>query len=388
MKILSKKYKQKDIRNVECAFLDTYGKLRVLTIPKSRVKDIKKTGLKCDGSSINYQNKIEDSDMTFFLDLDSQYLLPNKNILYFCNTDFEYDARAKLKGIEKILERKKYKLFFGAELEFFLFDKNNLQKYSDLEYFEYSFNKQFECLNEIMTFCEKTDVCIEAFHHECGKNQFEINFKYDSPTKTADNIVYLKMIIDYFANKHGLTACFMPKPIKDTSGSGMHINISAFWKNKNKFYDKNDKNYLSKLAYRFIQGIFAHIGAITAVANPNSNSYERLNFGFEAPNEVKYSAKDRSALVRIPKADKTSTRIELRSPDISCNPYVTFLAIIKSGFGFLLGEKIKNKKTPKKLPKTLFQALKELKRDNYLCDILSQNYIEIAKQINHIEHKF
>ena len=378
--MLSKFLHNKDIFNAEIEFLDLNGVEKVITIPKKRLKKIKRDGLSCDGSSVHYKT-IEDSDMKIFPDLLNVYPLPNKNILIFCDVDSEYDPRKKLKNLERFLQKKEYIVNVGVELEFFLFNKVSTTNFNNLAYFGYEENSQMLCLNDIINFCKNADIKIEAFHHECGKDQFEIDFKYDSPTKTADRVVFLKRIIKHFALKYNLDACFLPKPLINTSGSGMHINISVYNKRKNKnlLFDKCNKFKLSEFGCKFIDGVFDHIGAITAISNPILNSYKRLNSGYETPNKISASFNNRNALIRIPSASKNSMRIELRSPDISCNPYLTFLAVLMSGFEFLLNNqsgnisKVKSKHLSK-LPKTLKQAIKYLKSDNYLSNLVNEYY--------------
>ena len=410
----------KCIKNIEVTFVDLYNESKVLTIPKSRLSYAIKNGLKFDGSSISKMKNVNQSDMEIYLDLKRQYILPNKNLMIFANTNYSYDARKNLLLLENDLTKKNIKVNIGAEIEFFMFDislkevfennkkslsknkiirtinkKNKKIKYNkiinnyaksldcnqvfdNLKYYDYDENRYFNVLNDVTEFCKNTNLIVEQFHHECGTNQFELDFKFSSPTKTADNLIFLKNIITHFAKKHNLYACFLPKPLKKESGSGMHINISAYKNKSNIFYNKKDKFHLSSLAYNFIDGIFNHINSITAVANPIKNSYQRLLAGCECPTKIDCNANDRTSLIRIPSASKNATRIELRSADISCNPYLTFLAVIKSGFEFLLNENWKKdfKKyvKPNKLPKSLSYAKQCLKNDKYLSTIVPQNY--------------
>ena len=204
-----------------------------------------------------------------------------------------------------------------------------------MSYFEHDDGIAFEMLNELVSFCNEKNIDIEAFHHECGTNQFELDFVFDSPSKTSDKIIYLKRLISIFAKQKNLVPCFLPKPIKNHSGSGMHINISVFKDKKNLFFEKSNNQKLSDFAYKFAGGIFKHISSICYFANPLKNSYDRLNSGFETPTKIKLSAIDRSALIRVPKSSYQNTRLELRSPDISCNPYLTILAVLISGFDAL-----------------------------------------------------
>ena len=299
--------------------------------------------------------------------------------MLFCFTDNKYDARKNLSDIQNQITEKNLKINFGAEVEFFLFKTKNgkidIENIANNCYFQQIDGIYRKCLEDISNFC-KGKIILEAIHHECGINQFEIDFKYDNPLQTADNIIFLKNVIRYFAEKYELKSCFMPKPLNNASGSGMHINMSVFSDNENLFYDKNDVNHLSNFAYRYITNIFKHISAITALTNPNVNSYKRLNSGFETPTSVEYSAKNRSVLIRLPKATKNTTRVELRSPDISCNPYLAFAGILLAGFENIFADDIASCKIPSRLPKNLQTSIGYLKDDNLINQLVPDSYID------------
>ena len=172
---------------------------------------------------------------------------------------------------------------------------------------------------------------IEASHHENAAGQHEIDFKYADALTAADNIMTFKLAVKLLAQKNELHASFMPKPIFGVAESGTHTNMSLFRDGKNVFYDPNDRRGLSKEAYSFIAGILAHVKRISAITNPLVNSYKRLVPGYEAPCYLAWSASNRSALIRIPAAWGQSTRVELRSPDPSCNPYLAFAVCLAAG---------------------------------------------------------
>ena len=352
----------------EIAFLNLFGEYKSILVPKNRFQEIKKKGLSCDGSSIAICSSAINSDYKLNIDTNSTYLLPDNNTLVFAEIDYPFDARKKLRKLEKDHFEK---INIGAELEFFLFEKSDhiLDKQN---YFSKIENKARKCLLSVAEFCSKSNIKIELMHHECANNQFELDFKFDTPSKTADRIIYIKYLLKYFANKNNLVACFMPKPLNNQSGSGMHTNISIFNNDKNLFYSKIDKYGLSEFAKRFVENIIYHIGGITAFACSNNNSYKRLNAKMESPSKIKWSFCDRSALIRIPKTDKNGMRIELRLPDISANPYLLFLSILTSGFD-------NNKKTElklEKLPENLKQSLNCLQADNLLSTLIPNIYIE------------
>jgi glutamine synthetase len=237
---------------------------------------------------------------------------------------------------------------------------------------------------------------IEASHHEVAAGQHEIDFKYEDAMHAADNIMTFKLTVKTIAQKNGLHATFMPKPIFGVAGSGMHVNMSLFKGGKNMFYDPEGEKGLSPLAYSFIAGLLAHINAITAITNPLVNSYKRLVPGYEAPCYLSWSASNRSALIRIPSARGQSTRVELRSPDPSCNPYLALAVCLAAGLDgiekgmtppaevteniFAMTEDERKAKGILGLPGTLEEALACLRQDKVITDILGEhicaNYIE------------
>jgi glutamine synthetase len=184
---------------------------------------------------------------------------------------------------------------------------------------------------DIVLTLEEMGFEIEASHHEVAAGQHEIDFKYDDALTTADRIATLKFVTKTIASLHGLHATFMPKPILGINGSGMHTHVSLFRDGRNAFYDPNGLYQLSETALHFIGGVLEHCPAITAIANPLVNSYKRLVPGYEAPVYIAWSAHNRSSLIRVPVSREQRTRIELRSPDPSCNPYLTLAVLIRAG---------------------------------------------------------
>ena len=197
---------------------------------------------------------------------------------------------------------------------------------------------------------------IEASHHEVAPAQHEIDFKYDEALTTADNIETFKLTVKTIAKRHGLYATFMPKPKFGINGSGMHVNMSlATMDGRNIFADENDALGLSQEAYHFIAGILAHAKGMTAITNPLVNSYKRLVPGYEAPVYIAWSATNRSPLVRIPASRGNGTRIELRNPDPSANPYLVLALCLAAGL-----DGIKNKlEVPKSVDCNIFEMTNE-----------------------------
>ena len=172
---------------------------------------------------------------------------------------------------------------------------------------------------------------IESSHHEIAPGQHEIDFEYSEAMETADKVMTFKTAVRTIAKRHGLHATFMPKPRAGVNGSGMHVNMMLMKDGKNVFTDKNDELGLSKEAYQFMAGIFAHIKGMTAICNPLVNSYKRLAPGFEAPSDITWSSRQRTALIRVPQNVEGGTRLELRSPDASSNPYLVLALCLAAG---------------------------------------------------------
>lgn len=379
MRKIERLIKKYQIKLVEILFLDIFGNERNIIIPSSRICDALKYGLKCDGSNVCCEQGLSDSDARIIIDESSYFVMPNNTLVLMSYTDSKYDARKNLCDIEHKINSKGFEINFGAEIEFFLFktkegkvDFDSTDKeiyYGNIE------NNFFECLSATTQTLLDNGIEVEAFHHEVAENQFELDFKYSSPTKTADRVVFVKKLLRYYAKQHNLIVCFMPKPKNFVSGNGMHINMSIFKQGENLFYSANDKNGLGKFAYNYINNLLKHITAITAFSNPIINSYKRLNSGYEAPTKIKYSKEDRSVLIRIPNATKKTSRIELRSPDVSCNPYLTFASILKASFCNLFGDKEKQSKLPENLPRSLRDSINALEKDNFISSLVPKEYI-------------
>ncbi|MHC4337806.1 MAG: glutamine synthetase family protein [Planctomycetota bacterium] len=264
-------------------------------------------------------------------------------------------------------------------------------------YFDLSSHEGYKVIKKIVGALENFGINVETSHHEVGYGQYEIDFHYGPCIDIADKVLTLKYCAKKIAQMHNLHATFMPKPIMDKPGSGMHIHQSLFdTKAKtNAFYDKDHEYNLSKIAFNFIAGQIKHIKSMCAILCPTVNSYKRLVSGFEAPVYVTWAAMNRSALLRVPKwfkAKQEAARIELRNPDPACNPYLAFAVMLKAGL-----DGIKNNLTPPEaveeniyqlddesrvqknidtLPTSLLEALDELKKDKLLQETLGQHLFE------------
>lgn len=401
-----------DVEFIHLQFSDLDGVTKSVEIPISQLKDTLKHGKWFDGSSIEGFARIAESDMFLSPDLNTFAILPweNKNgaksARIICDVmtpdgkAFAGDPRSILK--QNLLKAKKagYIYNVGPELEFFLFRKNeegkiDLNPIDSAGYFDFSSDWAGVVRKEISLAAESMGIEIETIHHEVSKSQHEIDFKYCNALKAADNVITIKFLVKAIADRHGLHATFMPKPIFGINGSGMHVHQSLAEGDKNAFYSQTDSYGLSKIAKQFIAGQLKEAAGICMVISPLVNSYKRLVPGFEAPVYVSWARVNRSALIRVPRFSRDrgrSARIELRSPDPSCNPYLAFSVMLAAG---LSG--IKDKLEPPKpveeniyemddlerlnrniktLPDSLGSAVKEFEKSNLAKEALGKHCFE------------
>lgn len=365
--------KELDVKFIRLQFTDILGTLKNVAITVEQLQKALDNKCMFDGSSIEGFVRIEESDMYLAPDPSSFAIFPwrpqtGKVARLICDvinpdgTPFIGDPRYVLKRALKKAADMGYDRFnVGPECEFFLFltdpdGKPTTKTQDNGGYFDLGpVDLGEDARRNICLALEDMGFEIEASHHEVAPGQHEIDFKYQDALTTADNIMTFKMVVKAIAQRCGLHATFMPKPIFGVNGSGMHTNVSLFKDGKNAFYDENDSLQLSQDAYWFIGGIIKHIKAITALTNPLVNSYKRLVPGYEAPVYIAWSTRNRSPLIRIPATRKESTRLELRSPDPSCNPYLALAAILAAGL-----DGIKNKiQPPPPTNKNIFRMSKE-----------------------------
>jgi len=336
------------IEFIDLMFCDLYGNLKSVTISPRELEDCLDNGKWFDGSSVEGFTRIHESDMLLVPDLSTYLRLPwprgDKNVArIICDVHeptknpFAGDPRYILKRVLEKAQSKGYFYHVGPEIEFFLLRSQESRDYHDTAgYFDFSPQDLATDIRALMvSTLEKLDIKVEMTHHEVAPSQHEIDIQYSDALKTADNVMILKQTIKTVANDKGLHATFMPKPIFGVNGSGMHTHQSLFNKDdQNLFYDKKDKYNLSPLAYYFMGGQLKYIREISAVLCPTVNSYKRLVRGYEAPVYICWGQRNRSALIRVPKHSKgreKSTRLELRCPDPSCNPYLAFAVMLAAG---------------------------------------------------------
>ncbi|MED3790897.1 type I glutamate--ammonia ligase [Niallia alba] len=341
--------KEKSVELLHLQFVDIEGILKNITITAQQLDDAVEGKIMIDGSSIKGFSPINKSDSYLLPDLNTFTVLPwtetegYSEARFLCsvtNPDgslFEGDTRNVLKKTVERAAEKGYSISVGPELEFFLFNTDeNGYPTSELSdkggYFEPSPKDLGEKVRiEIFKTLRAMGFTIEALHHEVAEGQHEINFKYADALTAADLATTYKWVVKTIASQYGLHATFMPKPVFGINGSGMHVNMSFFQDGENSFYDANDDLELSETAYSFIAGVLENVKNFVAVTNPLVNSYKRLVPGYEAPCYLAWSASNRSALIRIPAKRGMATRVELRCPDPSSNPYLTFAVIAAAG---------------------------------------------------------
>ncbi len=342
---IKKLIKEHNVQFIKLQFVDINGQVKNLAIPSEHIDRILNNDIMLDGSSIKGFRNIETSDMFFYPDKNTFKIIPwqEKNGInsarLICDiynadgTPFEGCPRCNLKRLMAEAEKLGLSMNVGPEAEFFLFEKEGktvtTKTHDKGGYYDMGPDDLGEAVRaDIVSTLQNMGFDIEASHHEGADGQHEIDFKYSDILTTADNVVTFRIAVKAIADKYGLHATFMPKPVYGINGSGMHCNISLFKDNQNAFYDQNGEYQLSDIAKYSIGGMLKHIKSMTAVLNPTVNSYKRLVPGYEAPVYMAWSLANRSALLRVPAKRGVSTRVELRSPDPSCNPYLAFATIL------------------------------------------------------------
>ena len=337
-----------NIKFIKLQFVDINGQVKNLAIPSEHIDKALDNEMMLDGSSIKGFRSIETSDMFFHPDINTFQILPWRgkeginsarlicDIYNADGTPFEGCPRCNLKRVMKEAEKYGFSMNVGPEAEFFLFAKDENGKampvtHDRAGYYDVGPEDLGEDVrSDIVLTLQEMGFDIEASHHEGAVGQHEIDFRYTDILTAADNVTTFRIAVKAIAAQHNLHATFMPKPIYGINGSGMHCNVSLFKDGKNAFYDENAEYQLSDEAKFAIGGMLKHVKSITAITNPTVNSYKRLVPGYEAPVYLAWSLANRSALLRVPAKRGSSTRVELRSPDPACNPYLAFAAILEA----------------------------------------------------------
>ena len=401
--------KDKKVEFIKLQFCDINGQLKNMSVPATQLDKVLNNESMLDGSSIKGFRNIETSDMYFYPDLSTFTLLPFRedkvagtNVArIICDihnpdgTPFEGCPRANLKRVIKKAKDLGYEMNVGPEAEFFLFKKDEnghptTQTHDHAGYYEAAPDDMGENIRkEIVRTITAMGFDVEASHHEVADGQHEIDFKYEDALTSADNIITFRYAVKAVANKHGVHATFMPKPIFGINGSGMHCNLSLFKNGKNTFYDAKRAHGLSETALYAIGGLLDHVRNFTAITNPTVNSYKRIVPGYEAPVYLAWSLANRSALIRVPAKRGNATRVELRSPDPSCNPYLALAVILESILDgvekktkppldvdkniFKMDDKERKRAKIETLPGSLYEALMLMKKNAIVKSALGEH---------------
>lgn len=401
---------ENNIKFIRLQFTDILGIPKNVSITSAQLDKALNNELMFDGSSIEGFVRIEESDMYLYPD-------PNTFVIYpwrtseeggvarlICDiynpdgTPFAGDPRFVLRNALKEASDMGFSFNVGPEAEFFLFHTApdgtpTIQTHDKAGYFDLSpIDLGENARRDIVLNLEKMGFEIETSHHEVAPGQHEIDFKYSDALDIADKIITFKTVVRTISQRHGLHATFMAKPIYGEAGNGMHMNQSLFKDGKNAFYNPDTPDQLSEIAMQYIAGVLKHAKALSSITNPTVNSYKRLVPGYEAPVYIAWSYRNRSPLIRIPAKRGLSTRIELRNPDPTCNPYLALAAVLTAGL-----DGIKNKMKPPapcdrniyemtqverwelgigSLPGMLSEALEELTKDEVIKQALGTHVLD------------
>jgi glutamine synthetase len=410
---------------VDLQFVDIFGNLKFESVTIDEFKDVKVfvDGVKIDGSSIyGYGVPVEESDLLIIPDPDTFCPVPWTEDVWRAICDvyyprkkgsgyepFEADSRQLLSKmvarIPEVLkasmetEGRDFRFYVAPELEFFILERcgEAFSRIDSKGYFDAPPARGRALLGKIMEAMGMMGIRYEAYHKEVAPSQYEVDFRYGSAVRIGDATITIKDIIRQYANKEGLVATFMPKPFEAMNGSGMHTHqnlaVSNDGSKENLFYDKA-RGDLSDIALHYIGGLLHHARAITAITNPTANSYKRLIPGWEAPVNIAWGRKNRTALIRVPYGEPASTRIEYRSPDPSANAYLAFTVMLAAGLDGIEKEMDPGEATEKDLykpgvsqsflPGSLKEALDELEEDKVIVDALGKqimaNFLSIKRE--------
>lgn len=340
--------KENDVKFIRLWFTDILGQLKSFAVTEGELEHALNDGMGFDGSSITGYQDIEESDMIAMPDPSTFRILPWRpkekavgrmicDILVPGGEPYEGDPRYVLKKAIKRAEDMGFDHFYiGPELEYFYFNFSEATEVLDRGgYFDLTtLDAGSDLRRETVLALEAMGINVEYSHHEVGPSQHEIDMRYADALPMADNMLTYKLVVKEIAQKYGVYATFMPKPLFGENGSGMHTHQSLFKGDKNTFFDAGDKHHLSDTARQFIAGQLKHAREMSSVFAQWVNSYKRLVPGYEAPVYIAWSNRNRSALIRVPvyhPGKEYATRCELRCPDPACNPYLTFAVILHAG---------------------------------------------------------
>ncbi len=405
--------KENDVKFIRLAFCDALGAQKNISIMPLELLSAFENGVSFDASAVKGFREIKRSDLFLFPDPSTLTVLPwrpgpGRVVRFYCDikrpdgTIYENDGRNVLRRVVERGEKLGLDFKIGAECEFYLFKTNDEGEPTKVTmdkggYMDISpLDKGENIRREICLCLEEMGIMPESSHHEQGPGQNEIDFKYDDALACADNLLVFKSVVKAISARNGVFASFMAKPLENFPGNGMHVNVSAHKNGKNIFENFGEDS--SDIAKSFVAGILDKIEEITVFLNPQINSYDRLGY-FEAPKYVAWGKENRSGLVRIPASVSERARVELRSPDPACNPYLAFALVLACGiYGIennlklpsemnfdlfsATGEQLSELKA---LPNSLEDAIKVARKSEFLKEILGNNLVERYLNIKEAE---
>lgn len=403
------------IKSIRLWFTDILGQLKSFTIPSSEAESAFSEGMGFDGSSIKGFARIDESDMIAKPDSSTFQFIPwrpseNAVARMFCDifqpdgSPYEGDPRYILKRSLARLEKMGYTFYVGPELEYFYFkDEKHTETLDEGGYFDLTtLDAASDLRRDTILSLESMGIGVEYSHHEVAPSQHEIDLHYADALTMADNVMTYRIVVKEIARNYGVYATFMPKPIFGVNGSGMHTHQSLFKGDENTFFNSDDEYYLSDVAKGYIAGLLRHAPEITSITNQWVNSYKRLVPGYEAPVYISWARRNRSTLVRVPMykpGKEKATRIEYRSPDPACNPYLVFSAMLAAGMEgiknkyelpepiekdvYHMDERERGKEGIESLPGSLIDAIKLTEKSELVRKVLGDhtfnNFIENKK---------
>ncbi|MBU4175332.1 MAG: glutamine synthetase family protein [Actinobacteria bacterium] len=416
--------REHDVKFIRFWFTDILGFLKSFAITREELEEALEEGMGFDGSSIQGYARIDESDMIAMPDTSTFAILPwrpsghSAVARVFCDI-LEPDGSPHLGDPRYVLKRNLKKandmgftFYVGPELEYYYFKKDEPppEVLDRGGYFDLTpLDMASDLRRETVLTLEDMGIGVEYSHHEVGPSQHEIDLRYTDALRMADNAMTYRLVVKEVAMKHGVYGTFMPKPLQGENGSGMHTHMSLFKGDRNAFYDADDEYYLSGLAKEFLAGLLKYAPEFCLVTNQWVNSYKRLVPGYEAPVYLSWAQRNRSDLIRVPTykpGKESATRIELRSPDPACNPYLAFSAMLAAGLKgieehleleepierniYEMSEKEREEKGVTSLPADLWEAIQVAERSDFLRECLGDhvfNSLITDKKIEWEEYK-
>ncbi len=402
---------ERGVRMVRLWFTDVLGNLKSFAISQNELENALNDGMTFDGSSIDGFSRIQESDVLAIPDPDTFQILPlgdkgAAEARVFCDihhldgTPFTGDPRQVLRRHVEEARAEGLTFYIAPDIEFFYFNTPQPGErptpldnggYFDLTTRDVTGDLRKQTIRTL----EQIGIPVEYSFHEDSPSQQEIDLRHDDALTIADSVMTFRLIVREVAAAHGVYATFMPKPLEGVQGSGMHTHLSLFTGDDNAFYDENDEYNLSPVAKSFMAGLLRHAAEITAITNPTINSYKRLVPGFEAPVHLSWARNNRSGLIRVPipkRGNPLATRLEYRSPDPSCNPYLAFSLMLAAGLKgvregyelpaeadanlFELDDQALNKLGIGQLPQSLAEALHAMEKSELVRDALGEHIFE------------